>query len=345
MISSYKLTPEDLDKCVAFAVDMFKKGSTTNRLTGERRGLGKMIDDWVGGKAVEIGAENILESLSAEKKLILDFRMYNQGEAADKPDIIKVIDGDGRERDPNLYIEIKNYGEGERWVGLREEQLKTIQQVTQGRLDTAYLVYGQIDIDPSAGGKLADLLGAYFKEALDEGHRRISEPFAEIDKFSVKIRYIMSVEELNSMGAWFYPKENYLLETDLFVLPKRIGQQRIPVTLSDGKIPYEDYGGKPYPDNIGDLTVQSGQIEMFRVRNPKSYSYYVTAKSDSEIFNRALGTYKLSGGNTYKFQLRTAGRNDEIYHKSLWIADRCALELFGTQEKLESYAKKIMRDV
>ena len=345
MIRSYKLTPEDLDKCVEFAVKMFKKGSTTNRVTGERRGLGKMIDDWVGGKAVEIGIKNILESYSEEKRLGLDFEIYGQGKRPDKPDIIRVTDREGSERSPRLFIEIKNYGEGERWVGLREEQLKTIQQVTQGRLDTAYLVYGQIDIDPSVRGKLADFLGAYFKEALNEDHKRISETFAEIEKFYVKIRYIVSVADLNDRGVWFDPQRDYLLETELFEPAVRARSNMTPVPILNGRIPHEDYGGKPYPDNIGDLVVSSGEIEMYKVNNPNSSSYLVRALSDSEIFNEVLGSYKLSKGLTYKFKLGPAGRNDKIYHRSLWISERRVKELFGSEKTVKSYAKKIMRDI
>ena len=345
MISSYQLTPEDLDKCVEFAVEMFKKGSTTNRVTGERRGLGKMIDDWVGGKAVEIGVKNILESCSEEKRLGLDFEIYPQGKRPDKPDIIRVTDRDGNERTPRLFIEIKNYGEGERWVGLREEQLNTIQNITEKNLNTAYLIYGQIIPNKSTGGKLADFLGAYFKEALNEDHRRISEPFAEIGNFYVNIRYIMSAADLSNRGVWFDPQRDYLLGTELFEPAVRVRSNMTPVPILNRTIPHEDYGGKPYPDNIGDLVVSSGEIEMYKVSNPNSSSYLVRALSDSEIFNGVLGSYKLSKGLTYKLKLGPAGRNDKIYKRSLWVSDRRAKELFGSEETVKSYAEKIMRDI
>ncbi|MGC9124244.1 MAG: hypothetical protein ACP5IB_09320, partial [Thermoplasmata archaeon] len=121
----YLLKEEDLKQCVSFAINMYHKNNV-NRVTGEIRGLGKIMDDWVSGKAIEIGVKNILENHGRTgKKLELDFDVYEKGETADKPDIKNVIENQIR-RPPNLYIEIKNFNDRERWVGLREEQYNTI---------------------------------------------------------------------------------------------------------------------------------------------------------------------------------------------------------------------------
>lgn len=46
-----RILEEDIDRCVEFAVKIYKSGVQTNRITGESRGLGKSIDDWASGKA------------------------------------------------------------------------------------------------------------------------------------------------------------------------------------------------------------------------------------------------------------------------------------------------------
>ena len=63
----YKLTDADIDKCVEFAVNIYKSGPQTNRTTGEARALGKSIDDWAAGKASEMGVQHMLEQAGGQE--------------------------------------------------------------------------------------------------------------------------------------------------------------------------------------------------------------------------------------------------------------------------------------
>jgi hypothetical protein len=92
-----------------------------------------MINDWVGGKAIEIGVKHMLEQFDKSKELILDFSIYQKGRIAEDPDVIKVKEKDVK-RDSRLFLEFKNHGENDRWIGLTNEQFKTIKRVVKKTL-------------------------------------------------------------------------------------------------------------------------------------------------------------------------------------------------------------------
>ncbi len=71
----YTLNDTDIKQCIEFAVRYYfkNKGSHTSRTIGQASGLGAIINDWVGDKAIELGIKGILENMTPNKKIGLDF--------------------------------------------------------------------------------------------------------------------------------------------------------------------------------------------------------------------------------------------------------------------------------
>ena len=74
----YKIKQEDIKECIHFSTKYFldPKKTRVGRTTGTYRCLGRMINDWLVGKLIEIGVKNILESYLSEKILNLDFEIH-----------------------------------------------------------------------------------------------------------------------------------------------------------------------------------------------------------------------------------------------------------------------------
>jgi len=336
----YILTKNDLEKCIDFAVKIyFAKGSSVSRITGQARGLGTMINDWVGGKAVEIGVVEMLERLDKSKELILDFSIYQKGRIAEDPDVIKVRES-GVERTPRLFLEIKNYGENDRWIGLTNEQFRTIERVEKGDLKKAYLIYASLQDEVEEPDKRLDLLGAFLQIATKDEYAKLFEKFVGLGKIKVKIYCILTLQDLKENGTRFIPHEDYVYETNIFKEVKQKVEKLEEIELKGGILPKLNYRGYSYPAKIGDLKV-SGKASMYKKQNKKSETFFVKGSTDVIVKNEVLGEYKLSKGKVYKFDFGPAGRNPELFGEVLWISTMKAKELFGSDERMEEVSQKI----
>ncbi len=333
----YTLTKEDLDMCVKFAIDMYlKQKGSASRVTGQRRGLGVMLNDWIGGKANEIGITKILESLSPNKKLLLDFEIHKK--PPEDPDIIKVVEN-GVERKPYLFVELKNYGENDRWVGLREAEYNMIKKEVNGDTGKAYLIFGELN-DEAEEEKRLDLLGAFLKESIKDEYSKWFEEFADLGKIKVHIKFAFSLKELEENGVMFEPNKDYVYETDIFKEAKQKVDGLEEVEFDGDEIPRLDYYGYKYPEKIDSLKVE-GRAKLYKKQNKKNTTYFIVGETDLNIKNKILGNYKLARGKVYKFNFKPAGRNPQVFREVLWIPARKATELFSGEERLLEIAKNI----
>ena len=62
----------------------------------------------------------LLNEFNSNKKYILDFDIKGNNEVRDEPDIVEIVENSTL-REPQVFIEIKNTSENDRWIGLTEE--------------------------------------------------------------------------------------------------------------------------------------------------------------------------------------------------------------------------------
>ncbi len=339
----YKLTEADLAKCIEFAVNLYtqKTGSLSSRTTGQARGLGTIINDWVGGKAIEIGVKEMLEKLNPSKKIVLDFSIYEAGKKAQDPDIIK-IEENGRTREPNLFVEIKNFGQNDRWIGLTADQFKTTKEKVNGNLDKIFLVYAQlIDVDNSSK-KRADLLGAFLKTATKDSYSKLFKEFIDVGKILVKAEFVITGKDLKNNGVKFTTND-FLYETEIFELKKQKVDFLKKIKLTGNILPkFQPDKDYPYPDKIGEIKF-TGKARAFIKTNKKSRRMFIKCETNITAENKVLGEFKLLKGNVYNYSPGVAGRNPAIFRDNIWLAVRNVKNILsvGTDKALEEIAKKI----
>lgn len=116
-------------------------------------------------------------------------------------------------REPNLFIEIKNTSENDRWIGLTEEQFNTIKRSAKGR--EIFMIYASIvsnirDNNP----KTADLTGMFLKKIEDQDKSQIFQEFLSLNA-KCRIEFIVSSKDLERFAFPFERGMN-MYETKLF---------------------------------------------------------------------------------------------------------------------------------
>lgn len=335
----YTLQKEDLEKCIKFAVDLYlySKGSP-NRITGESRSLGAMIDSWVSGKAIEIGVKSVLEELGGrQKRLLLDFSVGAKNRSKSEPDIT-AVEENGKERGPKLHVEIKNYSPKERWLGLRMEQFNTIKKRI-GDAEKAFLIYASL-IDGAEKDKRLDLLGSFLQIASKDEYKRLFEEFVAIGDIKVKVEFAFSLSDLEKYGAKFCKGKDKVYETDIFQEAKAKPKGLEEMALIDGALPKP----KDAPDRLSKLVLVEGGVKVYKKRNKRRDVIFVEAVEDSVVENEVLGSYRLQSGRLYKLDFREVGRNPQVYMDALWISKNKA-GMFAEAEKLEDTLKFIIENI
>jgi hypothetical protein len=219
----------DFERAFDFAVQMYlSKGPHTGRTSGEPRGLGAVLDAFTRGKLIEIAAVNILEKKRTNKKLILDFDMRKISDVADQPDIINVIQRH-KEREPNLFIEIKNTSIDDRWIGLTEEQMNTMLKGSKNR--KIFIIYASLHSKPTdANPSSSDFVGMYLKHITKN---KVFNKFASLNA-KAKLEFILSTDDLMNYGQRFAKGEN-LYETNLFTAFSRLKKKKRRIIKRDYK--------------------------------------------------------------------------------------------------------------
>jgi len=346
---SYDFTEEDFERAFSFAVDYYlAKKQHTGRTSGEPRGLGAILDAFTMGKLVEIGVQRMLELANKEKKIILDFEMKSLSEVATEQDIIGIKEA-GQERYPALFIEIKNTSQGDRWIGLTEEQLSAMKRGSKGK--QIFIIYSSINSAfNQTNPNTSDFVGMYLKKI---SNHPIFKEFAELNSIA-NLEFIISVEELEKFGTKF-PKGALLYETELFKGPvsfkKKDGKFKKGISFLssrksfEGRIKVRKRDGTF--DNRKGVFHAKGSFNIYEKQNKKNKSYIIECLEDTTLKNDIFGEFFLKGGKSYSFNLETLGRDPILKRNNVWISKRRVYQLIKSgkipnpAEVLEFIAKNI----
>jgi len=319
---SSKVTAESLEKSFEFALKFHldpKKGQS-NRTTGQTRGLGGVVDSFLRGKVIEQAVVDILKTLNPKKEYHLDLEVHDVDDS--DPDIIAITEN-GKKRKPKVFIEIKNSGEGDRWMGLHEEQFETIKKnkIVGDKMEKIFIVYASIKNKKTPNGKKDDLMGVYLKNKLKTEEYK---EFSDISDLYVELVSIMSAEVLLKEGTRF-EKGYYFYEAEIFreVDVKYKNRKNVYQTKVKGNVlPKFRYDKKyPYPDKFGDITF-GGKIELYEKHNDKSNRMYVYCLDDVKVTNDVIGDFDLKEGKLYEYMPKTLNRNPVLNRNNVWIAKR-----------------------
>jgi len=348
----YQLAREDLDASFKFALEyhLDKTKLSTNRTTGQYRGLGGIIDSFVIGKLIEIGVAKIIER-KINKRLVLDFGIHQlDKENISDPDVIQIIE-DNKGRMPNLFLEIKNISEEDRWIGLTAEQCNTILSSKLAKNDPkkVILIYATLFKKRDAGDM--DPLGVYLNSKIDMG---LLKKFCDVGDLYVRILYIITAEDLKKFGTHFN-QGSYLYETDIIKEASNITSKKImkseekyqKIKIKQGMLPVIMSDNMPSPKEFGDFKYQ-GDIDVYIKTNYidkkiSSRRMYIYCKTDTKIVNKVLGVFELKKGRVYECWFVTVGMNPSLKRNNIWIAQRNLRNIIP--KKLEEYIKEIRQGI
>jgi hypothetical protein len=215
-MNHYKLLFEDFKRVFEFATSYYIEPTknTTGRTSGEPRGLGAILDSFTIGKLAEIGVEKILTILNKDKIYLLDFDIKNNSKVKNEPDIVSIVENKAQ-RKPNIFTEIKNTSENDRWIGLTEDQFNTIKRSSDNK--KIFMIYASINSTTiNKNPKTVDLSGMFLKQIEDKNKSLIFQEFADLNA-DCKIEFILSSKDLEKYGCPFERGMN-MYETTIFKL-------------------------------------------------------------------------------------------------------------------------------
>lgn len=346
----YKLTLQDFKRVFEFGTNYYidPVKNTTGRTTGEPRGLGAILDSFTLGKLTEIGVEKILWKYNNHKKYILDFDIKTNSQVKDEPDIIQ-IKQNKINRDPNVFIEIKNTSENDRWIGLTEEQFNTIQRSAQKR--KIYMIYASIHSDTVDNNpKTADLTGMFLKEIENTNKSTIFQKFAHLNA-KCKIEFIISSEDLKNFSFPFERGMN-MYETNLFQEknPKSFYSQEGNKIRKDvlSIKEFNNFNGTRQLEISNGIKAERKIISEFKIKGnfkliTKKKKTYIECLSDVFIENDIFGKFQLKNKKFYTFNLSTVGRYPKLKRNNLFIAKNRIYQLI--QDKRIRDPQDILKEI
>jgi len=330
----YELVFEDFKRVFEFGTNYYIEPSknTTGRTTGEPRGLGAILDAFTLGKLTEIGVEKILKINNPDKDYVLDFDIKSNNDVKDEPDIIAIIENNVS-REPNLFIEIKNTSDNDRWIGLTEEQYNTIKRSANNR--EIYMIYASIvsnTIDNNP--KTTDLTGMFLKEIENQDKSQIFQKFASLNA-KCKIEFIISSKDLEKF-AYPFDRGMNMYETNLFEEKKKTsfysqGGTKLRKDILDTKefINFDDIMNLTLSNN---KSAERNEISQFKIKGDlrllyKKSTTYIECLSDIYLENKIFGNFKLEANKFYSFNLITVGRDPKLKRNNLFIAKNRIFQL------------------
>lgn len=328
---------EDFKRVFDFGTEYYidPTKNTTGRTTGEPRGLGAILDAFTLGKLTEIGVEKIFSEYNNQKRYLLDFDIKTNNEVKDEPDITGIIENKVK-RNPNVFIEIKNTSEKDRWIGLTEEQYNTIKRSAGKK--KIYLVYASIrskirDNNP----KTTDLTGMFLKEIEDTRKSTIFQKFAILNA-ECKIEFILSSEDLDRFSFPFERGMN-MYNTLPFEERNRTSYYCSHGTRADVFNIEQFSNFDSYMIlNINNSTIEKNEeISKFKITGNfkliyKKISTHIECLSDVLVDNIVFGKFLLKKHKFYTFNLATVGRDPKLKRNNLFISKHRIYQLLENKD-------------
>lgn len=347
-MNHYKLLFEDFKRVFEFATSYYIEPTknTTGRTSGEPRGLGAILDSFTIGKLAEIGVEKILTILNKEKIYLLDFDIKNNSKVKNEPDIVSIVENKAQ-RKPNIFTEIKNTSENDRWIGLTEDQFNTIKRSADNK--KIFMIYASINSSTiNKNPKTVDLSGMFLKQIEDKNKSLIFQEFADLNA-DCKIEFILSSKDLEKYGCPFERGMN-MYETTIFELKKRSSFYskngvRKDIVKIEKFIDFKEDMNVSIKKNIYAENENIGKFKIegsFKLFHKKSKTF-IECLSDVKIENNVFGFFKLEKDNFYNFNLETIGRDPKLKRNNIFISKRRIYQLL--EKNLIANPEKILREI
>jgi hypothetical protein len=347
-MNHYKLLFEDFKRVFEFATSYYIEPTknTTGRTSGEPRGLGAILDSFTIGKLAEIGVEKILTILNKEKIYLLDFDIKNNSKVKNEPDIVSIVENKAQ-RKPNIFTEIKNTSENDRWIGLTEDQFNTIKRSADNK--KIFMIYASINSTTiNKNPKTVDLSGMFLKQIEDKNKSLIFQEFADLNA-DCKIEFILSSKDLEKYGCPFERGMN-MYETTIFKLKKRSSFYskngvRKDIVKIEHFIDFKEDMNVSIKKNIYAENENIGKFKIegsFKLFHKKSKTF-IECLSDVKIENNVFGFFKLEKDNFYNFNLETIGRDPKLKRNNIFISKRRIYQLL--EKNLIPNPEKILQEI
>ncbi len=339
----HKITDVEVNQCWEFGLKYFldNKKSIQNRTGGQNRGVGGILDSFM-NKIVEIAVCKELSKLNKKIECLADFEIHALNKGKTEPDVYKVIEKKPqKERNPNVYVEIKNISDADNWLGPKADEIESIQNNDYQITDTKkmFYVYGEIiDSKLNSNDRYSSILGAYMKKLIP-GDPTL-KMFHDISDLSVEIKHVFSVHDIQNLGVSF-PKGGYMINPEIFDEPAESTKTRIldnmksnqykKMNIKNKILPKETgtfltkAGGKkirlPYPKSFGDIKF-SGKIEMHEERLSSLINHFFYCLSDVKVSSDVLGDWTFKKGDVQNYKIVYSGRDPELRKNNTFVARR-----------------------
>ena len=350
----YKITADDLDRCWKFSLQYYldETKPVFNRRVGSARGVGGIIDSFF-LKIIEIAVCKILEGLSSQDIEIppdLEIRPLKKGKT--EPDVYKIVDKKTKEeRDPKVYVEVKQLQSNHNWVGPTEKELDSITANEFGVDDENKMYYFWCEIkDPNfeeGAGRRSSLLGSYLKH-LAPGNENL-KTFNDFSDMYIEIKFVHTVAEIKQ--GMHFPEDTVLVDPEVFTqdgtssFKKKhadgdlAGYDKIPATKTFPE-PTTYSGGKNHSllDIFGDIKF-AGKIDLYAKKDQASKKYFFACKTPVGVSSK-LGKWHFKKGEVWSYHVRPSGAFPKLRNDN-YLQPRRMLK----QEKLYQPSKALLEKI
>ena len=340
---THKITDIEVKQCWEFGLKYFlnSKKSIQNRTVGQNRGVGGILDSFM-NKIVEIAVCKELSNLNKKIDCVPDFEIHALNKGKTEPDVYKVVEKKhNRERNPKVYVEIKNITDADNWLGPKADEIESIQKNSYGITDKQkmFYVYGEIvDSKKNSNGRYSNILGAYMKKLVPNDP--LLKQFHNISNLSVEIKYVFSVHDIQKLGVPF-PKGGYMISPEIFDEPAETTKARIRKNMKLGKykktsiqnktLPKETgafvtkTGGRkirlPYPKSFGDIKFK-GSMDMYEEKMSSLINHFFYCSTDVAVSSKVLGDWHFKKGDVQNYKITYSGRDPELRKNNTFVARR-----------------------
>ncbi|MEX0862160.1 hypothetical protein [Nitrosopumilus sp.] len=339
----HKVTDDEVKQCWEFGLKYFLDDtkSTQNRTGGQNRGVGGVLDSFM-NKIVEIAVCKELSKLNKSIDCLPDFEIHALNKGKTEPDVYKIVEKKyKKERNPNVYVEIKNISDADNWLGPKADEIESIQNNDYKITDTKkmFYVYGElVDSKHDSNKRHSSILGAYMKKLIPGDPVLMN--FHDVSDLSVEIKYVFSVHDIQKLGVSF-PKGGYMVSPEIFVEPAAKTKIRIRNNMKSGQYKKMNVGNKtlpketgafltkagrektrlPYPKSFGDIKFK-GKIEMHEEKLSSLVNHFFYCLNDVAISSDVLGDWNFKKGDVQNYRITYSGRDPELIKNNTFVARR-----------------------
>jgi hypothetical protein len=274
---------------------------------------------------------------------------------------------------PKIYVEIKNIGLGDAWIGPKLKEVQSIESRDNLSKDSIYYVYCRIkdkgdwdNENEKNAGRRSNPLGVFLKSLIDKPNMK---KFHDVEDLSIEIQHVMSVKDIEDNGTPFpsgtiIPDPNFFtspgenntpfthekiqkkIDEGIFceidnqnnVLPK-VTTVRLREKNDEGKMVNAKWA--EYPSSLGDFTVK-GNVKIFSDETESHRRFWIKCLTDVIISNNVIGDSDFKKNKIICYKIDRKGRIDKKNVDDIWISikNKSIMKKFSPS-RISEIAKKI----